>query len=308
MQDVHLEELDLNLLAVLEVLLETHSVTATARRVGLTQSATSHALARLRAALGDPLLVRAGAAMVPTARATALAGPLRDALDGLRRAIAPPAPFDPRKARRTLRLASADYTEVLLVPALARRLAVVAPRIELRFVSATSDPARLVAAGEIDLFTGTATPDVVRGDLRWRTLLEERFVCLVRRGHPSARRGWTLEEFAALDHCLVSPRGQPGSIVDDLLAARGLARRVAVTTTHFLVAPFVVAGSDLVLTLPERVARRFAAHLPVRVLEPPVEVPRFTVGLVWHERQHADPVHAWLREELATVARRERRR
>ena len=303
MHDMHLASIDLNLLVVLESLLETRSVTATADVVGLSQSATSHALARLRTTLGDPLFVRSRAGLVPTERALALVGPLRDALDRLRQLVAPPVAFDPATARRRFVLGTADYGELLLLPRLGERLARTAPGIDLWLVTAEDDPLEQLARGDTDAFIGPMIKGSDRADIRERRLFDEQFVCIVREGHPMAGKTWTLAQFAALDHALIAPRARPGGTVDALLAQHGLSRRVAIALPHFLVAPFVVAGTDLVLTIPERVARTFAAFLPLRLVEPPADLPGFTMTLKWHERRHRDPAHVWLRGELAAVAK-----
>jgi DNA-binding transcriptional LysR family regulator len=303
MHEVHLTSIDLNLLVVLEALIETRSVTATADRVGLTQSATSHALARLRSALGDPLFVRSRAGLVPTERTLALAGPLRDALDRVRSAVAPPAAFDPSTAKRRFVLRTVDYSELVLVPELVARFARSAPRIDVWISASEADPFDELARGDSDAFIGPVFPQYQRPDIRERRLFDEHFVSLVRADHPKAHDRWSLAEFAALDHALVAPRGRPGGSVDTLLEQHGLSRRIAVASPHFLVAPFIVAATDLVLTIPERVARRFAALLPLRIVEPPAAVPGFTMALMWHERRHHDAAHAWMRGEIADVAK-----
>ncbi len=302
MQAVHLPSLDLNLLIVLEALVDTGSVTTAADRIGLTQSATSHALARLRATLGDPLFVRSRKGLVPTDRTLALAGPLRDALDRLRQVVAPPATFNPGAAKCRFVLCTADYTELVLFPRLVARLARSAPGIDLWCTTADDDPLERLARGEVDAFIGPVLSQYTRADIRERRLFDERFVSLVRDGHPAATRKWTLEQFAALDHALIAPQGRPGSMVDTLLEQYRLSRRIAVVLPHFVVAPFIIAATDLVLTIPERVARTFAEFLPLRIVDPPADVPGFTMTLMWHERRHHDPSHEWLRGELAAVA------
>lgn len=303
MHDVHLHTLDLNLLVVLEALADTRSVTATAERVGLTQSATSHALARLRTTLGDPLFVRSRAGLVPTERALALAGPLRDALDRLRRAVAPPVAFEPATAKRRFVVCTADYTELVLLPRLMDRLARSAPGIDLRLTTSDGDPMEQLAQGDADVFIGPVIPQYDRTDIRERRLFDEHFVCIVRTDHPKVPKRWTLAQFAALDHAFIAPRGRPGGTVDTVLDQHGLSRRIALTLPHFLVAPFIVATTDLVLTIPERVARTFAAFLPLRIVDPPTDIPGFTMSLLWHDRRHHDPGHEWLRSELAAVAK-----
>ena len=303
MHDVHLWEIDLNLLVVLEALIETRSVTAAADRVGLTQSATSHALARLRTTLGDPLFVRSRAGLVPTERSLALAGPLRDALDRVRTAIAPPTAFDPSTAKRRFVIRTADYSEVVLVPELVARFARSSPGIDLWVSASDDDPLDELSRGDADIFVGPVFARYQRADIRERRLFDEHFVCVVRADHPKARDGWSLEEFAALDHGLVAPSGRPGGSVDTMLVEHGLTRRVSVLSPHFLAVPFVVAATDVVLTIPERVARRVAEFLPLRIIAPPAPVPGFTMSLMWHERRHHDAAHAWMRAQVVEVAK-----
>jgi DNA-binding transcriptional LysR family regulator len=302
MHDLHLASLDLNLLVVLEALIDTGSVTASAERLRLSQSATSHALARLRSALGDPLFVRGRAGLVPTDRVLAIAGPLRDALARVREAVAPAPAFEPKTSERRFLVRTGDYAELVLVPRLAARLAQVAPRVDLWLSPGEGDALDDLARGDIDVFLAPRLPQFRRADVRERKLFDERFVSVVRRGHPRARAGWTVAEFAALDHAFVAPSGRPGGTVDDVLTRHGLSRRVAVQLPHFLAAPFIVAETDLVLTIPARVAMTFASSLPLRMIAPPVALEGFTMSLMWHERRHHDPAHAWFRNEVAATA------
>lgn len=306
MHSVHLAEIDLNLLPVLAVLLETRHVTRAALRLGLTQSATSHALARLRAHFRDPLLVRGAGGLIPTARAQALAAPLAETLAGMAQLVQPPGPFDASHAVRTFRLSAADYLEIELAPKLLERARREAPGIELWFRATGDGPVEALSNGELDLLIAPARPELERAGLRTRQLFEDGFVSLVRPGHPSLRRRWTPESFAALPHAFVAPRGRPGGAVDVALEALGLRRKVVFATPHFLVAPLVVANSDLVLTIPRRVAATLADQLGLVQVEPPVKLPTFTVSLFWHERVQADPGHAWLRTVLTQAVAEDR--
>ncbi len=300
-----LASLDLNLILVLDALLEERSVTRAARRVGITQSAMSHALARLRAVTGDALLVRAANGMVATARAEALGPPIRRALEGVATALRPPQAFDPKRAERRIRIGTADYGEIVLLPAVLQRLAKEAPRFDLRVVFQTDSASGMLQSGEVDfLLTPVIAADMGPG-MYARKLFVERFVCVVRRGHPIAKRKLTLARYVAASHALISPRGKEGSPTDDALARMGLSRRVAVTVPHFLVAPHIVVQSDLVLTLPARVASMLAAPLGLAILKPPSELrlDGFTMSAVWHERTHADPAQRWMREVFAEVAK-----
>ncbi len=306
MQRVNFDNLagvDLNLLVALDALLAERHVTRAARRLGLSQPATSHALARLRALLGDPLLVRgAGGALVATARAEALVPRLRQALDAVRAALQGDPPFDPATARASFRISTGDYAELVLLPALMRRIAREAPGVDL-WVVTSADEAAALASGSIDCLLAPRRAGTTPGPGTYqRPLFTETFTCLVRRGHPAAAQRLTLARYAALDHLLIAPRGTPGSFVDDALAERGKQRRVALAVPHFLVAPHVVATTDLILTVASRVAAAVAGPLDLVTVPPPVELPGFAMALYWHERRHHDPAQRWLRGLIAEVA------
>ncbi len=294
-------DLDLNLLVILEALLAEKSVTRAADRVGLTQSAASHALTRLRDHFDDPLLVRARGGMALTARAQELAVPVRDALATLDAALRGPGPFEPARARRRFAIAMTDYLGVVLLPPLYARLAREAPQVDLAITSVVRSVEDTLGAESIDLVVTMAPLADEHPDLYQQRLFEERYVCVMRRDHPAAARTLTVDAYCALDHVLIAPRGGRG-IVDRELATRGLARRVAVQVPHWLVAPHLVACSDLVLTVAERLARTYAPLLPLRIVELPIELAAISCWQRWHARSHSDPGHAWLRGLVADVA------
>jgi len=302
MHAMHLRQLDLNLLPVLDALLAERSVTRAARRLGLSQPATSHALARLRSALGDPLLVRTPRGMRMTPHAEAIAGDLRRALADLESAVAPAAAFDASRARRGFRVATDDYCEFVLLPALLSRIDREAPGVDLHILRLTGREGADLAEGHVDAVIGIVE---VLGPLPGaytQRLFDERFVCLVRKGHPLVGRRLSLATFAGLRHALVAPRGDGRGVVDAALAKLGLDRRVSVQVPHFLVAPQIVRASDVILTVGERLARA-AAPSGLRIFPPPLALPGFTVSLIWHGRNHADPGHAWFRNVAAEVGR-----
>jgi DNA-binding transcriptional LysR family regulator len=263
---MHLHDIDLNLLVALDALLTERNVTEAADRIGLSQSAMSHALGRLRKLIGDPLLVRTPEGMVPTPRAQALAEPVRQILTQVRRTLQEPLIFEPASARQTFTLAATDYAELLLLPRLMERLATMAPGISLNVLPLGEGvPKAVLESGRLDLALGPFREKP--SELHHQTLFHERFVCVVRADHPSVGKQLSLKKFLALSHVLISPRGTVAGVVDHALAAQGLQRHVALSIPHFLVAPLVVAQTDLIVTLAERVARFFAAHLPLRLLE-----------------------------------------
>lgn len=303
MPKVNVSGVDLNLLPLLDALLTERHVTRAARRVGLSQPAASRGLARLRELLGDPLLLRAGAATTLTARAESLRAPVRQALALVEEAVAAPAPFHPARVRRTVRLASDDYCEMVLLPPLLGRLAKAAPGLDLWVSAATSAGAlAALASGDVDFTFGPIVEDArLPPGVAADRLFDERFVCLTRKGHPLSRRP-TLDGFVAARHAFIAPRGLRGGVVDDALANLGKERHVALAVPHFLVMPFLVAASDLVVTLAERVARTYARSLPLTRFAPPLALPGFTVGLFMHERHRHDPALVWFRQEALATA------
>ena len=300
MHGVHdLAHLDLNLVVALDALLAERHVTRAARRLALSQSATSHALARLRRTLDDPLLVRGAAGeLLRTPRAEALAPLVTRALVDLTLALRGEATFAPATAQRRVRIAASDYAEAAVVPTLVARLAAAAPGIELVLRPVPPDATARLATGDLDLVLAPPRSDEFGAGIRRRTLFDETLVVAMRKGHPLARARLTLPRFCAAAHLLVAPRGTPGSFVDDALAARGRSRRVAVTLSNFLTAPAILAASDLVATLPRRVVQG-RAELVQRPA--PLPLPGFALAMLWHERAEHDAGHAWLRRELAAA-------
>jgi DNA-binding transcriptional LysR family regulator len=296
-----LAAVDLNLLVALDALIEESNVTRAAGRMRLSQPAMSRALGRLRDLLGDDVLVRSPDGMRLTARAQELAPRLRTLLTEIEETIFDQAPFDPATVERRFSLSTSDYGGFVLLPALVRAVRAEAPRIEfsVRPLPRTV-PVQDLADGEMDLVVGTFA-EPIEG-VTVETLFTERFVCLT----AEATDELTLDRYLEMDHVLISsPREGPGS-VDHALEALGLARRVAVHVPHFAVAPKVVAGSDLVVTLPERLVRSFGHALDgLQVSEPPLDLPTSPVSMIWHERSERHPTSDWLRAHVRAAARGE---
>lgn len=303
MHSVHLPGIDLNLLPLLEALLIEQHVTRAARRVGLSQPAASRGLARLRALIGDPLLIRTKQGFSLTPRAEQLREEVRPALARIAAALGPQEAFDPANVKRTVRLAGGDYAEFVLLPPLLERLAAQAPGIDVLVLPPRSPFAESLQDSEVDFVLVPGSPALATAGVRRTTLFEERFVVVMRRGHPLSRPGaLTVERFASSAHAFIAPRGKLGGVVDEVLGTRGLERRIALALPHFLVAPFVIAKSPLVLTLAERVARAYAEVLPLVIREPPLPLPTFAMSLWWHERSDADPALRWFQQLLVQTA------
>jgi DNA-binding transcriptional LysR family regulator len=281
------------LVVVLQALLSEASVTRAARRVSLSQSATSHALNRLRDLLGDPLLVRSGRRLTLTARATALLPALERGLLELEGALSGEPPFSPATAQRSFTVGMADYAQAVMLGPLLARLHRLAPGVTLSVVG-FPDVFERMDAGTLDLAVITKSP--LPAGFTSQKLFSDGFVCIVRRDHPQVRGPrLSMAQYLALDHLVVAPGGLSGSIVDSALERLGLERRVAVRVSSFLAAPLVVADSDLISTGPARVLRPMAGRYPLRLLRPPVPLDPFEMHLSWHNRRTSDAAHAWLR-------------
>lgn len=293
---------DLNLLKAFDALYAERHVTRAGQRIGLSQPAMSGALTRLREMFNDELFVRSPTAMQPTPRADDLAGPISSALR-LMRSVLQDDRFDPATADHLVTIAMTDYAAFVLLPPLLARLAIEAPRLEVRVrgIFGKDEVVDLLDSGEASL--ALSVPVDASARILTRPLLREGFACIARPGHPAFAKDADIEAFAAAPHLLVSPEGDRAGLVDRKLAALGLARRVVLSLPQFLVAPFVVADTDLIATLATRVARRFAAaNLGIVVHEPPITLSDWPLAMMWHRRVEDHPATAWLRDCIAEIA------
>jgi DNA-binding transcriptional LysR family regulator len=294
------KRLDLNLLVTLEALLAERNVTKAAARLHLSQPAVSAQLGRLRDLFDDPLLIPAQRGMTPTAKGLELLDPLREALDQVRAILATHRNFDPASARLTVSIACTDYFQIALVKPLVAALRTQAPgiRVALRNLDLAQLEAQM-ERGEVDL--ALMNPRIAPPNLRSRQLFDERYVLIGRRDHPRLRQGLDVAEFAQLEHVIVSPRGGGfATPVDDALAAFGHHRNVVLSAASFLFVPEIVSQSDFVALVPERLVRGRADTLDI--VEPPLAVEGFGVGMVWHERSHGHGGQRWIRDTIAQEA------
>jgi len=301
---MNLAAVDLNLLVAFEALIEERHVTRAASRIGLAQPSMSSALRRLRELFDDELFLRTATGMHPTEKALALARPIGAALEHIRGALAPRQGFDPATSKRRFVIAVTDYGDLVVVPALAKRLRREAPGIDLavRPITDARDAVARLERGELDALVGGHLPDSATG-MR-RRLIEERFVCIRDAAHAAGSAALSLSDYAALPHALFSAVGGDGlpSAIDSALDAAGLKRRVAITLPHVVAVPFAVAGTDLVATMAERVARRFAAGAGVAVSPLPCKVPAFDIDLLHARRALSDPALRWFTDAIAAAA------
>jgi len=302
---MNLRNFDLRLLRVFDALMAEGNVTRAAARLNLTQSATSQSLGKLRTALGDPLFVRVGQAMHPTAKAAAMADPVREALELISSAVNASQAFDPKTSRRAFRVAATDHALLLFLPGLAKRVAAQAPGLQLITTAVSPDRGLdYIRENRIDLLIAYFVVTKVPGNFRTRLIFHDSYRVLARKAHPQFRTRMSLEGFAQAGHVVVAPRDTwlPGPM-DFALAQAGLKRDIRVMVPHYMVVPYVVAETDLVATVPARAAARMTRGLPIVVFKPPLEVASFKLEMAWDERHHHDPGHRWLREQLIDLGK-----
>lgn len=294
-----LKQLDLNLLLVFNQLLAERSVSGAARALGLSQPAVSNALARLRKAMGDELFLRTSRGMEPTPRATQLAEPVAAALQLLQGALRQDQGFDPATSSRAFTIGMTDIGEIYFLPTLMDALAEAAPGVTVSTVRNTAVQLKdEMETGHVDLALGLL-PQLRTGFFQ-RRLFTQRYVCLMRQGHPLDRRRIGLREFSAAEHLVVVSAGTGHGVVEDELARQGIERRVRLTVPHFVAVGHILAGTDMIATVPERLAQRMAGPFGLRWLSHPAPLPEIGIHLLWHARLHREPANQWLRQLIAT--------
>ena len=293
-----LRRIDLNLLVILDVLLTEHHVTRAAERLHLSQPAVSHALARLRDLLGDPLLVRQGGSLVPTARALELATPLAEALAHVQALLAPNR-FDPASAKRRFRVAMSDYSAAIFLPGLVRTLRREAPGIDLQIIQASREGmVDGVLNGDLDLAAGIF-PDMP-AELRTTPLFEEHYTCLVDRESLPDDGSLDLATYLSRPHVLLEMRGSGTPEIERALTAIRERRHVAISLPHWGVAPQLIRGTDLILTVSSQGLLNIdRGHLVA--VPPPFHIPSFAVELAWHARRGGDSGLQWLTGRVQDV-------
>jgi DNA-binding transcriptional LysR family regulator len=297
---MNISAVNLNLLVAFDALFEELSVTGAARRAGVSQPAMSNTLAQLRALFGDPLFLRRRAGLAPTVRAKQLAEPIRKGLRLLQGALSGPS-FEPGGSTRRFTIAASDYVELVLLPALLKRLHKQAPGVRLvLWPWGLHEAPPELARGELDLMLGFY--DKLPPHHHDQPLFSDEYVCVVRRRHPTVKGRLSLARYLELSHVLVSSRSDSLGSVDRALAALGKRRTVGARVSHFSTVPVLVATTDYVAALDRRVAEVFAGPLGLKLFPPPLPLPKGTVGMVWHEQQDADPGQRWLRDVIAEVA------
>lgn len=299
MRKTNLRAIDLNLLVVLEVLLAEAHVTRAAKRLAMSQPAVSRALGRLRQLFDDPLLVRGTEGLVLTDRAEQLKLPLAELLAGVSNLLLPRL-FVPAQSTASIRLGCLDLEAAVYLSGLVAVIREQAPGMQLDIDSHPDDFFQRLAMGDLHLAISGLEPDAHADQFHRRVIDNSQLECLMRRDHPLASGPMTLDRYLSASHGMVSITGKGPAIMDERLAAQGLSRKLVLRLSSFFNVPDACAQSDLIFVLPGRLAKRLAQHQPlvIRPLPQSLRGDPLPIYLYWHQRQHRDPIHQWLREQV----------
>lgn len=303
---------DLNLLRVFDALIQDRNLTRAGFRVGLSQPAMSHALAKLRKLTGDQLFVRVPTGMRPTEHASRIAPAVHEGLQLLGSALESEAAFEPSTAERNFQILLSDIGELVYLPRLICGLSALAPGVTIRVLNRPREAyADAFFSGDADLAIGFL-PGLPEGFFQQR-LFTDSYQCLVRADHPRIGKGLSLAQFVRESHVLVEPGGSgyvtaahqtsTTTLIEHYLADQGLHRRVALRVPNFMAVAEVVQATDLIATIPSYLIRHGTRRPGVRMLPLPLKVPRFEVKQFWHERSHKDPGNRWLRGTILKMFR-----
>jgi len=297
---MELKDIDLNLLVVFQQLLVDRRVSKVAENLGLSQPGVSNALARLRKLTDDPLFLRTPKGMEPTPFAEQLAEPTARALEVIHSALNQRATFDPATSKRAFTVGMTDIGEIYFLPNLMKELSRLAPHVSLSTVrNAAVNLQDEMEAGHVSLAMGLLPQ--LKGGYFQRRLFKQHYVCMFRRGHPLDKRSISLDAFSAAEHVVVISEGTGHGKADEFLERRKVARRVVLTVPHYVAVGHILHNSDLVATVPERLAQALAEPFDLSYVRHPAKLPEMTINLFWHERYNKDPAIGWLRSLIVKL-------
>lgn len=291
--------MDMKLLAVFDEIYKTRSVSRAADNLGLAQASVSLALGRMRAQFNDALFVRTAQGMVPTPHAMTLVQPLRQALELLQTATRQQVVFGPESSTRTFRIAMTDISHLEFLPSLINKITKLAPEVRLEVLRITPETPKLLEAGEADLAVGYM-PELEAGFYQQK-LFDQGFACVVRRHHPRVSDRLTPTLFKREKHVIVTAPGTGHELVEHELARRGVPRQVSLTLPTLPGVGNLLANTDLVATVPERIAQMLVRIASVKAIPPPLPFPRFSIKQHWHARFQQDAANRWLRSTVADL-------
>ncbi|MEU6389412.1 LysR family transcriptional regulator [Streptomyces sp. NPDC046939] len=294
-----LRNADLNLLEALAILLEERHISRAADRFLLSQSAMSRTLQRLRDTFGDELLIRTRTGYELTSRGRQIQAELSDILPRLE-ALLRGGRFDPATATDEFRMHCTDFATSALGPAIFRRVFHEGPRMSLNTLALKDDSFADAEQGRTHVvIAGVMAP----APLRWETLFEEDFVCLLSHDHPFKGQRLAIDEFTRYRHVVVALLAGEQAMVEQRLSEAGVRRLAGLRVPYFSAVPLALPGTDLIATLPRRAAAQYVGNRAYRVVEAPQELLSFPYGMAWHPRVDADPAHRWLRDVIRDAAR-----
>lgn len=292
------KDIDLNLLVVFHEVFQARQISSVAKKLGLSQPAVSNALARLRKSFSDELFVRTAQGMQPTPLAEQLADPIAHALGSITRALNQHEQFDAATSKRHFTLAMTDVGEVYFMPVLVDLCRRLAPQIGLATVRASSiDLKAEMETGRVDLAIGAF--DDISGALYQRRLFQQNYVCMLRSGHPLAAKALSLKDFLAAQHLIVASMESPYDKINQQLEKAGIKASAHFTVPHFVAVPYIVSSTDLLVTVPQKLAERAAAPFNLQCVKPPLRLPSLQTNIFWHRRFAQDEGNQWLRNFIA---------
>jgi DNA-binding transcriptional LysR family regulator len=293
--------IDMTQWRLLASLAENHSLSAAAAKIGISQSTASHALAKLRLQVGDALFVRSGAGVTPTPYGARLCEAAQNALDTLLDGLTVERSFDPAKTTRRFNVALNSIGQLAFLSQLVALLTRAAPGASLKVHQPTGHTQEALASGEVDLAAGFFTH--LTSSFRQSLLYRTRYVCVVRTDHPLFRDGMTMDAFLKVPHGVTGGSGMAHTVVERVLLKHSVQHLVQLHVPDFFALPILAAESDLLVIMPTGLANAFAAHLRLKILQPPIPFPKYDVKVYWHERFHRDPANVWLRRAFVQLFR-----
>lgn len=299
---MHIEDLDFTEIRLLAALVELRKLSAAAARIGLSQSAASHSLARLRKRVGDPLFVRSATGVYPTPYGERLGNSSRRALEVLLDGFASNLPFDAKVTERRFNIYMSDVGQMVLLPALLAFMSNEAPSAKFRACPIPLEqPGATLASGEVDLAVGFFN-NLTTG-FRQSRLFRESYVCVTRADHPNFRNGMSIKAFANTRRAHADASGMSHAVMIRELEKRGFGGTPALSVPEFMVLPLIIANSDLLVIVPSRLGKVFSELVSIKVSPPPIPLNSYDIKLYWHERFHNDPANRWLRQSFVKLFR-----
>ncbi len=293
------DEIDLKLLSIFDEIYRTRSVSKAGANLGLSQSAISIGLGKLRQHFDDPLFVRTSSGMQPTPCAEDLVQPLREGLELVRSALRHHTAFDPRTSNRAFRVCFTDISEIVLLPAIAQRVLATAPNVRLEITHITETIPKSLESGAADVAVGFM-PQLEAG-FRQQRLFRQEFVCLASEQHPRIKGALTLKQFTAEAHLAVTTSGTGHWIVERTLEESRIERRIVLRVPSFLGLAAVIGATQLLAIVPRRLGETLLPQGKIKILDLPVKIPSYVVKQHWHERYHRDPGNIWLRQAIREI-------